>query len=152
MWSGSHPLCRTKYQTAAGLHTASLCPAGRCWWHQKCLYYYILLLCGCFVIGMSPCLCRWCVKQNRKVVRSTCSSEHSPGPWQASLSLSGYFLVLCSFQFTVLRGSGLRPPHSLHIVRGGITWRRAWCPGRRPVGGGSTSRCLVSASPRTSWH
>lgn len=75
------------------------------------------------------------------------------GRGRAFLSLSGYLLV-CS-RFTSLRCVARVRDAVLWSAGSSaeaITWRRAWCPGRRPVGGGSTSRCSVSASPRTSWR
>lgn len=89
VWSGSHPLCRTSSTKQQGFIQQVFTPLADADGVKK-FYYYILLLCGCFEIDLSPCLCRWCVKQYRKVVRSNWSSEHSPWPGQASLSLSGY--------------------------------------------------------------
>lgn len=62
----------------------------------KSLYYYILLLCGCFVIGLSPCLCRR-VEQYRKVVRATWSgwalSRAGAGPFCLSVVIYSFVLV-----------------------------------------------------------
>lgn len=71
---------------------------------KKSFYYYILLLCGCFEARLRV-FCRWCVKQYRKVVRSTWSMWALSGP---GLSVSQWlFTRLFSFHFTLLRGSSL---------------------------------------------
>lgn len=82
---------------------------------MKTFYYYILLLCGYFEIGPSPFLCRWRVKQYRKVVRS-------PRPGQACVSLSGYFnrFVRISPHLAAWLKS-VTPSSGLRTVRGRIT-------------------------------
>lgn len=117
------------------------------------VYYYILLLRWLWDRPVSPRLCRWCVKLYRKVVRS------APAPCVQGLSVSPSQWFFTRLDFQPL-AAWLKKKKSLRVcdtslgpsVRGRITWRTAWCPGRRPVGGGSRSRCWASASPRTSWR
>lgn len=152
MWSGSHPLCRTSSTKQQGFIQPVFTPlVDADGMKKKVFYYYILLLCGCFEIGPSPCLLsvmRKTVQKSSPVYLKHVSTLRAR---PLCLSVVIYSFVLISLHSAAWLKS-VTPSSGLRTVRGGITWRTAWYPGRRPVGGGSTSRCSVSASPRTSWR
>ena len=90
------------------------------------------------------------VKQGREVVRSTWALFEA-GTWPrvsqwsfcSRISLFSCMAQVCETPSTWSADCPRRVA---------ITSRKVWCPGRRPVGGGSTSCCSVSAWPRTSWR
>lgn len=133
----------TKQQQGSSTH-----PAARCGRHEEVcisIYYYHVV-----ALWLSPCFCP-CVKQYRRSSPGYLQRRALRGRRLDAFCLA--VVILFSFQFP-RRARVCDPvPWSAGCpLLGVITWRRAWCPGRRPVGGGSRSCCSVSASPRTSWR
>lgn len=112
------------------------------------VYYYILLLCGCSEIGPSPCP----LSVMRKTVQKSSPQWALSVRGRPSLFLSPCVSLSGFFFHSFVLAAWLKSLRDAVLVRARITWRTAWCPGRRPVGGGSMSRCSASASPRTSWR
>lgn len=79
--------------------------------------------------------------------RDCCFLQRVPGP--AFSPTSKGWVAPSSQPCSRFGFSGSSQWCPLFTVRA-VTWRRAWCPGRRPVGGGSRNCCWANASLRTS--